>query len=411
MVTSPDLSALLRKEPHVHIRLGSHDGPPLGPCESQVQSLAKMLLRNRSRWLRQLARKPDSWRDLEREIDQQVRQHSGRFLAALLQEASQESAFVEASESVRQQAVVPIKPPQTRLSQIRLLCGLVLYVTTFYCPPRPAPRKNAAQDKPEQHAGLFPELAALGITLGCTPALMETVARTVVMSPSIAIAQRELAQQGLRLVKKTVRRIAVQCGELLLALRRRELLQWREGALPAGDELAGQRVAVQLDGGRLRTRKTKASQRKRKKGQRKKFDTPWREPKLLVIYTFNRQGKMISKKRQPLIEGTLLGPDHLAELVAFHLHRLGVARAKQVVFVADGAPWIWDRIDWIVGAAVYIDDQLDYEVTRVALGPRAEARHRIRSDRQLQAAITVLRRARTEEQALGLAALTRQGAR
>jgi hypothetical protein len=310
-----------------------------------------MLLRNRSRWLRQLARKPDSWRDLEREIDQEVRQHTGHFLAALVQEASQESAFLQASERVRQQAVVPIKPPETRLSQIRLLCGLVLYVTTFYCPPRPTPRKNPAQDSPEQHAGLFPELAALGITLGCTPALMETVARTVVMSPSIAIAQRELAQQGLRLDKKTVRRIAVQCGEQLLALRRRELLQWREGNLPAGDELAGQRVAVQIDGGRLRTRKTKASQKKRKAGKRKKFDTPWREPKLLVIYTFNRQGKMISKQRQPLIEGTLLGPDHLAELVAFHLHRLGAARAQQVVFVADGAPWIWDRIDWIVQRA------------------------------------------------------------
>jgi hypothetical protein len=225
-----------------------------------------MLLRNRSRWLRQLARKPDSWRDLEREIDQEVRQHTGHFLAALLQEASQESAFLQASERVRQQAVVPIKPPETRLSQIRLLCGLVLYVTTFYCPPRPTPRKNPAQDSPEQHAGLFPELAALGITLGCTPALMETVARTVVMSPSIAIAQRELAQQGLRLDKKTVRRIAVQCGEQLLALRRRELLQWREGDLPAGDELAGQRVAVQIDGGRLRTGKPSLPKRNERQG-------------------------------------------------------------------------------------------------------------------------------------------------
>jgi hypothetical protein len=352
----PDLSVVLRKEPPLQIRLGSHDSPPLASCKSQVQALAKRLLQNRPRWIRQLARQPDSWRDLEREIDQEVRQHTGHFLAALLQEASQESAFLEASEQVRQQAVVPIKPPQTRRSQIRLLCGLVLYVTTFYCPPRPVPRKTAAKDLQEQHAGLFPELAALGIALGCTPALMETVARTVVMSPSLALAQRELAQQGLRLDKKAVRRIAVQCGEQLLALRRRELLKWREGDLPAGDELAGQWVAVQIDGGRLRTRKTKASPKKRTKAKRtkakrQKFDTPWREPKLLVIYTFNRQGKMISKQRQPLIEGTLLGPDHLAELVAFHLHRLGAARAQQVVFVSDGAPWIWDRIDWIVQCA------------------------------------------------------------
>ena len=58
-------------------------------------------------------------------------------------------------------------------------------------------------------------------------------------------------------------------------------------------------------------------------------------------------GKMTRKERQPLIDGTLLGPDHLAELLAYHLHRLGVAQAKLVVFVSDGGAWIWDRWDWI----------------------------------------------------------------
>lgn len=65
----------------------------------------------------------------------------------------------------------------------------------------------------------------------------------------------------------------------------------------------------------------------------------------------------------------------------------------------------------LVAAAAYIDDQLDYEVTRIALGSAAEARQRTRSDRQLQAALTVLRRSATQEQALAFAALTRQGAR
>ena len=35
------------------------------------------------------------------------------------------------------------------------------------------------------------------------------------------------------------------------------------------------------------------------------------------------------------------------ELLAMHLHRLGAAAAKVVVFLADGAPWIWDRLDWV----------------------------------------------------------------
>jgi hypothetical protein len=43
--------------------------------------------------------------------------------------------------------------------------------------------------------------------------------------------------------------------------------------------------------------------------------------------------------------------DALAELVAMHLHRLGAGEAASVTFVADGAPWIWDRIATIVKLA------------------------------------------------------------
>jgi hypothetical protein len=102
---------------------------------------------------------------------------------------------------------------------------------------------------------------------------------------------------------------------------------------------------VQIDGGRVRLRENKKG--KKRKGRRRKFDTPWREPKALIIFEFDKRGKMMNKQRQPLIEGTLLGPDHLAELVAFHLHRLGVAQAELVVFISDGARWIWDRLEWI----------------------------------------------------------------
>jgi hypothetical protein len=38
----------------------------------------------------------------------------------------------------------------------------------------------------------------------------------------------------------------------------------------------------------------------------------------------------------------------LVELVAFHLHRLGAAKAVVVTFAADGAPWIWARLDWVI---------------------------------------------------------------
>jgi len=192
-------------------------------------------------------------------------------------------------------------------------------------------------------------LAALGFGKGCSPALQYTVARIVALSPSIGVARQELARQGIKLANKSVRRIADQLGAEILAWRQRELLAWRAGELPAGNEFAGRRVVVQIDGGRVRLREKRKCRQKqrRRKGERAKFDTPWREPKVLTIFEIDKHGKMTRKDRQPLIDGTLLGPDHLAELVAYHLHRLGVAQAELVVFVSDGARWIWDRWDWI----------------------------------------------------------------
>src|SRR5208337_3676523 len=92
--------------------------------------------------------------------------------------------------------------------------------------------------------------------------------------------------------------------------------------------------------GRIRMRENKPRSKHRRKGEREKFNTPWREPKVVTIFEIDAQGKMTKKHQQPLIDGTLLGPDHVAELAAYHLHRLGVAEAELVVFVSDGAHWI-----------------------------------------------------------------------
>jgi hypothetical protein len=53
------------------------------------------------------------------------------------------------------------------------------------------------------------------------------------------------------------------------------------------------------------------------------------------------------KGTRPWIDGTMGGPDQVMELLALHLHRLGAARAQRISFVADGAPWIWNRLAWV----------------------------------------------------------------
>jgi hypothetical protein len=120
------------------------------------------------------------------------------------------------------------------------------------------------------------------------------------------------------------------------------------GEVPAGRELAGKRVGAAVDGGRTRIRTVirKQKGRGKSKKQRRKFRVEWREPKVLIIFEMDQCGRMAAKSR-PWIDGTFAGPDEAMELLAMHLHRLGAAAAKVVVFLADGAPWIWDRLDWV----------------------------------------------------------------
>ena len=49
-----------------------------------------------------------------------------------------------------------------------------------------------------------------------------------------------------------------------------------------------------------------------------------------------------------MLDGTFEGPDELMELLAMYLHLFGAASAKLVSFGADGAPWVWDRWDWVI---------------------------------------------------------------
>ena len=160
-------------------------------------------------------------------------------------------------------------------------------------------------------------------------------------------ARAELARRGLELDEKAARRIAGELGEQMLATRTRDLLRFRAGDLPAGDEMVDKRVVVGLDGGRVRVRTVIQKIRVGGKKKRRKFKIEWREPKVVILFQSDEKGRM-DKKSRPVIDGTLQGPDALLELVAFHLHRLGAAKAQVVTFTADGAPWIWARLDWVI---------------------------------------------------------------
>src|SRR3954468_7402590 len=109
--------------------------------------------------------------------------------------------------------------------------------------------------------------------------------------------------------------------------------------------MAGQHVVAQLDGGRVRIRTQVRTKKRKGVKYRRKIRVEWRGPELVILYIGDGKGRILRGTR-PWIDGTMKGPDHLMELLAMHLHRLGAARAKSITFVSDGARWIWNRLDW-----------------------------------------------------------------
>jgi hypothetical protein len=238
---------------------------------------------------------------------------------------------------------------------VRLLGGLAITVMTLYS----APRGRNGKGRGPEGSGLYPELAAYRISEGSSPNVQAEVGRIVGLLP-IEQARVELARHGLELDEKAVGRIASELGAQMLATRTRDLLRFRAGELPAGTEFAGKRIVVGIDGGRVRVRTVIEKIRIKGKNKRKKFRIEWREPKVVILFETDEKGRMVKGSR-PVIDGTLQGPDALIELVAFHLHRLGAAKAKLVSFAADGAPWIWARLDWVI-AQVKLDPARVVEV-------------------------------------------------
>jgi hypothetical protein len=237
-----------------------------------------------------------------------------------------------------------------------LLGGLVLWVSTLYGAPKPR------QGKGRTHGGgLYPELAVLGFHHGHSAALTSLVARQATLMPSFELARQELDRRDLKLGIKAVHRTTHHVGEQLLIARRTDLQRYRQGQMPAGTQLAGERVCVQLDGGRIRLRQVTRKQKGKGKAKthKRRYKGQWREPKLLTIYEIDDRGQMVRKSRAR-IDGTFQGPDEVMELLAMHLHRLGAARAFVVVFLADGAAWIWDRLDWVVNRVGLSSQQVAY---------------------------------------------------
>jgi hypothetical protein len=191
-----------------------------------------------------------------------------------------------------------------------------------------------SQARAEKGKGSYFGLVLLGVCDRTTPALASEVAQLAAALSSFEDARARLQQMG---VNMSIRRIANVAYHFAQRARSRQELD----GMGIEGSLVGKRVVISTDGGRLRIRRNKRGQ-KTKKG-RSRYHTDWREPKLLVIYVVDEKGRL-AREFAPVIDGTLKGPDEVFRLMEFYLRELNVHRAKEVLFIADGARWIWLRV-------------------------------------------------------------------
>lgn len=199
-------------------------------------------------------------------------------------------------------------------------------------------RRKGKRSGKRRYRGFYLGLLLLGINERCTSGFAAEVSLLAAMLGSLAEARDVLAERGMRIDIKVLRRITYRFSE------RARLTQHLAG-LGFDEKVAGRRVVVSMDGGRIRLKERKRG-RKTAKG-RSRYKGAWREPKLFIIYVVDAEGKM-ERTFMPIMDAIIRGPDALFQLLRSYLGQLGISEADQVLFVADGARWIWNRIAALV---------------------------------------------------------------
>ncbi len=213
--------------------------------------------------------------------------------------------------------------------RLQLRTGKIFAIPSFY----------ASRSKPKRRCKRGPNGTGCHLLLaywGCidktTPGYYSYAVQLCILCPSFEIATQILNDQGIDADYKRIRRLSYRVAGEAMSDRIHNILK-------PGEHVKGKRVLIAPDGGRTRTRVYKE---KGENNKRDPFDTPWREPKLFVIHILNEDGSM-SRKELPIYDACIGHAGQCFDLLAQYLKALHIEAAAEVLFIADGAEWIWNR--------------------------------------------------------------------
>ena len=270
---------------------------------------------------------PDSLYEAEQQIGEATDRLAARILALKIQESMNKQDLRGNQSELIGSVSKKLKNQRAREVNISTSFGVMVTVVASYFS-----RADKKDRRRKKRSGMYPSLFLLGIHDRLTPKLASEISSTSVIVGSYAEARQVMKDRGIFI---DVKKICTTCQRYA----QRAKLSARTYSFP--ETLSGCRVVVSVDGGRVRIREKKRGP-KTKNGH-SRYHGAWREPKLLIIHMVNAQGKT-DKTFAPFIDASMKGPDAVFSLLRFYLEKINVSEAEKVLFVADGARWIWNRV-------------------------------------------------------------------
>ena len=184
-----------------------------------------------------------------------------------------------------------------------------------------------------QGSGRAPLDEALGIVEGCTPALARLMCRAGAVEHYEAAAESLHEYSGLRVNGRRIQRIVNRLGP--------QMAQWPRPRPQLSPPPADQVFYVEGDGTGIPVRPEETEGR-----QGKQDDQPakTREVKLGCVFTQTEEeeGKPVRDPESTSYVATLEPAAEFGALLRAQAFERGLALAKLVVFLGDGAAWVWE---------------------------------------------------------------------
>jgi hypothetical protein len=182
--------------------------------------------------------------------------------------------------------------------------------------------------------GRFPLDRALGLVESYSPEVVRWVCRAAALAGSYQAASQDLlTYAGLEIDGRQIQRLVRQVAPAMNC--------WRAAQAPVCNPTAGDILCVGTDGTGAPMRRRELRGRKGKNGGRART----REVKVGTVFTHRKPGQPEQRPERDyasttylaaIVSADLFGPMLRAEAI-----RRGMAKAKVVVFLGDGAVWVW----------------------------------------------------------------------